>query len=134
MKHHKEQYWQISLPDDWLIETEDDCQSIYHPDGAGMLEISASLQPEPLTQDDLKAIASEHLETGATTEDTLIGNFSGFELTYEDEDVFWREWYLKHDNLLLFITYNCDLADEEKEEGTLDVILATLKALPDGSA
>lgn len=128
MKQHKEQYWQINLPDDWLIETEDDCQSIYHPDGAGMLEISVALQPEPLTQEDLKAIASEHLETGATAEDTLIGDFAGFELTYDEDDVFWREWYLAHGNLLLFITYNCDSGEEEKEEGTLDVILATLKA------
>ena len=61
MKHHKEQYWQITLPDNWVVETEDDCQSVYDPDGVDILEISAALQQEPLTQEDLKSIAAEYL-------------------------------------------------------------------------
>lgn len=128
MKQHKEEHWQITLPDDWVTENEEDCLSIYHPRGAGMLEISASIQDEEVIPEDLEAIAAEHLDAGAIPEACSLGDFSGFELTYDEDEVYWREWYLMHDNLLLFITYNCDDGDEEKEEGTLDVLLATLKA------
>ncbi len=127
MQQHHEENWQINLPDDWISETEEECVSIYHPNGPGMLEISASLQPEIISDDDLMALTDEHLEKGAHPEKTTIGDFSGIELSYEDDGVFWREWYLRQGELLLFATYNCDTGDEEKEEGMLDVILATLR-------
>ncbi|MGF1547034.1 MAG: hypothetical protein ACFCUG_06885 [Thiotrichales bacterium] len=129
MKQHNDHHWQITLPDDWIVEDEDGCVALYHPDGVGMLEISAAPQDTLVSDDDLRAIGSEHLEAGATTEPARVGEFDGFELSYDDaEGRFWREWYLKRGHLLLFMTYNCDTGNEDKEEGLLEVILATLKA------
>lgn len=127
MKRLDHEFWRISLPDDWISEEEEGCISIYHAKGVGMLEISAVEQPDEIIPDDLLALASEHLEQGARPETMTLGDFDGIELSYVEEDIFWREWYLKSGKSLLFITYNCDVGDEEKEEGMLDVMLATLK-------
>ncbi|MGF1642551.1 MAG: hypothetical protein ACFCUJ_02840 [Thiotrichales bacterium] len=128
MKQHFDHHWLITLPDDWIAEDEDGCVALYHPDGAGMLEISADPQAHSIANEDLHALAAEHLDAGARVEATRAGEFDGIELSYDDaEGNYWREWYLKCDNLLLFVTYNCDTGDEEREEGLLEVILATLR-------
>ena len=130
MKRLDSEFWQISLPDDWISDEDDGCTSIYHDKGVGMLEVSAVEQPDEIVPDDLLSLASEHLDQGAKVETVELGDFDGIELNYVEDDIYWREWYLKSGKLLLFVTYNCDTGDEEKEEGMLDVMLATLKTAP----
>ena len=52
--------------------------------------------------------------------------FDGIEINYSDGEQYWREWYLSCDNVMLFITYNCDIEDEEAEDVIVDAILETL--------
>lgn len=131
MKTYSAPHWQIHIPDDWIDEDDDGCIALYHPDGYGMLEITAAPQDEPIALDDLRVMASEHLEAGAKPQPVKIGAFEGLEIDYDDGEFYWREWYVRHDKVMLFITYNCALGDEEREEAMVDVVLATLKARPD---
>ncbi len=119
--------WSTRIPDDWTTETDPDCTALFHPDGAGILEISASLQEEAVSFDDLEAIAAEHLDAGADASEVIAGDFEGLGLSYLHEGELWKEWYLKSGNLLVFVTYHCLEEDEEKEEGFVDVILGGLK-------
>ncbi len=121
------EYWEVGLPDDWCCETEDGCVVIHHPDGVGQLEISASEQPEAVTIDDLRYFASDQIEHGVSPADVSCGAFSGIELIYEHDDLFWHEWFLCHENILFLASYTCPPGAEEKEEAMLDVIFATLK-------
>ncbi len=118
--------WQVNLPDGWVAEQEAESALLYHPDGPGTLQISAVPHGDTVTAADLRAIAAEHLDAGAQTEDVGLGSFSGFTLSYGLDDEFWREWYLHHGKTLLFATYNCDLDDEGKEDEIVELILNTL--------
>ncbi len=122
--HH---HWRILIPDDWLCEDEDGTRLIYHPKGAGTLEITSSKQPTPIGDDDLRYFASEQIEQGVEPAYVKLGDFSGIELIYEHDDLYWRDWLLRNDELLLLATYTCPPGREEKEEGMLDVMMATLK-------
>ena len=120
--------WQVNLPDDWVAEQETESALLYHPDGPGTLQISAIPQKDTVTAADLRAIATEHLDAGAQTDDVEFGTFSGFSLSYGVEGEFWREWYLRCGTTLLFATYNCDIDDEGKEDDIVELILGTLRA------
>ena len=119
-------YWQIDIPDDWVDEHEGDVVSLYAKQGVGTVQISAAVQERPLRTSDLRNIAAEHIEAGAKTEDITLGDFQGFTLSYSSDNDYWREWYLLAEELMLFITYDCDLGDEGQEEDIVEAILETL--------
>jgi hypothetical protein len=128
MQSCNNQYWELKLPDDWMCEREDDTRIVYHPDRSGTLEISASLQPEPVGDEDLRYFASEQIEQGVAATKVACGDFSGIELIYEHDALFWREWFLRHGKILLLASYTCPPGEEEQDEAMLDIILATLRA------
>lgn len=127
VKNYRASYWATRIPDDWEVERDSDCVALFHPDGAGILEISEALQESEVSLDDLEEIAAEHLDAGADADLVRAGDFEGLGLSYIHEDELWREWYLKSGDLLVFITYHCLEEDEEKEEGFVDVILGSMK-------
>lgn len=131
MKYFESSYWQVSLPEKWVGEITDGCADLYEEDGFGTLSISESLQDVEVSDDDLLAIASEHLEKGADPLEVEHGDFDGFVLCYEVENESWCEWYLKSGPLLLFITYDCSIEDEGKEDDTVETILDSLRLLKD---
>ncbi len=120
--------WQLGLPDDWAYEIEGDIVTFYHPDGVGALTLSSPPTDGNVNRDDLLFFASEQIEQGVRPTDVEVGDFRGIELIYEDgDDNYWREWFLSADKIMLQISYTCPIGREEKEEGMIDVILATLK-------
>lgn len=126
MKKHHDQLWEVSLPDHWEVEADEDSTSLYDPDGPGTLQISAMRQQDTITEDDLRAMAADHLEAGAEPEDVELGDFDGFVLRYDTEGEYWSEWYLKTEDCMLFITYACALEDEGEEEDVIEAVLDTL--------
>jgi hypothetical protein len=126
MKKHHDQLWEITLPDDWEVESDEDSVSLYHPEGPGTLQISATRQEDMITEDDLREMAADHLEAGAEPEEVELGDFDGFVLRYDTEGEYWCEWYLKAEHRLLFVTYACALEDEGEEEDVVEAVLDTL--------
>ena len=128
MKTHTHPHWNITLPDDWLIEEETDYTALYHPDGVGDLLISSFEHDQPVTDDDLEEFAADHLESDVDSEDVEYGDFRGFSFCYSIENEYVCEWYLKSENLMLFITYSCPAENEENtEEDIIETILNSLK-------
>ncbi len=126
MKKHRDECWEIKLPDDWEVESGDGFTELFQASGSGSLQISASRQDDFITDDDLLELASDHLEAGAEPEEVELGDFDGILLRYDSEGEYLCEWYVKADDVLLFITYSCPLQDEGVEDDTVDVILDTL--------
>ncbi|HSJ48627.1 MAG: hypothetical protein OQK27_05665 [Gammaproteobacteria bacterium] len=126
MKKHHDQLWEITLPDDWEVEADEDSVSLYHPDGPGTIQISATRQEEGIRDEDLREMAADHLEAGAELEEVELGDFDGFVLRYDTEGEYWCEWYLKAEDRLLFVTYACALEEEGEEEDLVEAVLDTL--------
>jgi hypothetical protein len=55
------------------------------------------------------------------------GEFSGYQLVYVEGERFWRKLWLAAGDTLLFVTYNCQRADEDSELAHINEIIGTFK-------
>jgi len=124
-KYHSD-YWQLELPDHWQAEQFEDAISFYDPNSSGTLLISTVVEDEDIDDEYLEEMVAEHLENGAELHDIELGQLDGVTCCYEADEGYWCEWYLRHGRMMLFITYDCALEDEGKEDDVIDSILETL--------
>ena len=107
--------WRINLPKKWSGEWHDDIATIYDPDGVGALQISEHQNLETdVTDEDLLDFIEE-VPADQTTPFSAIG-FVGLHYRYVEDATHWEKWLLRHADVMLFATYNCDIADSEIEK------------------
>ena len=56
------------------------------------------------------------------------GDFVGFEIAFNDDERFCRQWYLRNGSQVLFVTYNCDLESRGVEDCPIASALASFVA------
>ena len=126
MKKFQSTYWQIDLPEDWVLETDDDAVSLFNPDSSGTLMISTIKEDEIISDEYLEELVTEHLDAGADLQEVECGEFDGVSCCYEADEGYWCEWFLRHGTIMLFVTYDCALDDEGKEDDMVDSMLESL--------
>lgn len=129
MKIFTTEFWQVNLPDNWQHEHDAGSEVVFDPEGFGELQLSTSVFDSPVSRDHLYELAAEHLDAAAEEEEVEFGDFSGISFEYETDDEFWQEWYLMSGNIMLFVTYACDLGEEENEIDIVEFILDSLKVI-----
>ena len=67
------------------------------------------------------------MELPGPLKSVIVGDFSGFEICFEDQEASWRHWYLRSDDIMLFATYNCSIADVRVEDAVVDAVLTNLR-------
>jgi len=80
-----------------------------------------------VSDDDLRDFAEEHIVTGKSLAPVEYNSFSGFCVDYTRGRLFWREWWLRSGNLMIYATYNVDSGKEALESHDLDQILKSLR-------
>ena len=120
--------WSIDLLPEWIGEHEEDCSTIYHPDGVGALQISSYKKDSIVEEDDLRNLAQDHVEAGAKLSPANSGQFNGFTLAFGAEGQFWQYWYVANNNTALLLTYNCEEVDLGPERDEVKSMVGTLAA------
>lgn len=120
--------WRINLLPEWVVEHEEDCSLIFHPEGVGALQISSYSKEGNVTEADLKGLAQEHIEAGAKLTEADAGDFEGFTLAFGSDNGFWQCWYVANGPTALFITYNCQAADRDAEIESIKSMISDLAA------
>lgn len=93
----------------------------------GALQVSAYRnEEEDVSDEDLQAFASEHVDGDLALEPTVIGAFDGYCVSYEEGDSWWSEWFGRNGRVLLYVTYNCAVADQGEEFAEVEEILESL--------
>jgi hypothetical protein len=116
------QWWRLGLPDEWIAEQDEDSIIITDRDEVGTIEISHLLHQEgdePLSAEALARANAEHEE------------FDGVETSYHEDGAAVREWWLQAQSLVIFITYVCDLENEDLDAVIVDEILDGLELIRD---
>lgn len=111
-----------------MAELDENIHTIYDPDGVGALQISAYMKQDgDITEKELlnKTQLNEKKQQFLRKDDW--GQFKGFQLVYKEKQDFWRKWWLMNKDLFLFVTYNCEIEDEEVEFESINKSLNTLK-------
>ena len=127
-KHFGTDTWSIVVPTGWRAYHESECSTLLDGSDIGALQISAMFKDDTILDEELRDLASDKIEAGAITRDVFLGNFVGFEIAFTVDEIFWRQWFLRHKDQCLFITYNCDLRNRNSEKPAISDILASLSS------
>ena len=121
------EWWTLVLPPEWWADSEEDSILIGDRDDVGCIEISTLHKEEgEFSRRELQDIASEEAEQEIAWQSAALGEFSGLCGSFMEDDVAIREWYVAHDDMLLFITYSCDAENRGMDDAAVDALLETL--------
>lgn len=118
--------WAVQIPDTWHETPGDECVTLQARTFVGALQISSFAKGGPVTDDDLRDFAEEHLVAGARAAEVSLGEFTGIRIAFGADGNFWRQWYLRSGNQMIFATYNCSEAYRGQEDSEVNEILASL--------
>ena len=135
----KKGWYRLDLPEGWVVDEDESPLAIYHPDGAGALQLSAET-PRPLPPggkiDVFLMLRAFLKQTGVDFDETLATrSFAGgldratYEYTAdspEDGKVLWRAWMLTNHDIVVFLTYACREEDQDTERAAIDAIVSSL--------
>src|SRR6266508_2683776 len=119
MKHKYEStYWRAKVPEDWETREDDTCVTFEPQKPPGVIQVSAAVkEAAPVTDIDLKEFAGQRISNRRVMT-VKTPSFEGIHVEYAEDDNFWREWWLRSGNLMLYVTYNIQnkLKDIERSE------------------
>ncbi|MEM0953846.1 MAG: hypothetical protein AAGI24_06870 [Pseudomonadota bacterium] len=121
------EWWSLALPPEWWADREEDSILIGDRDSVGSIEVSTLHSDSgafELAQ--IKQLAQANSEGDWSWDTATVGAYTGIVTRYQDEGDAVREWYVACDEILLFITYSCELENAGLDDAAVDEMLATL--------
>lgn len=122
------------MPAGWQAVENSECVTISGKNLLSAVQISAARNEAGLvTDEDLKDFAAERLgdQTSLCQINTPI--FTGFYAEYIKKDTFWREWWLRSGDLMVYVTYNVDIKYRGTEMRQVDEIVRSLRPFKCGN-
>jgi hypothetical protein len=123
-------WWSVELPKWWSGVGNEQCATFQADPPLGALQISAARRDAGLvTDDDIKELAAEQISRGQKLWRAECGPFSGFCTEHSNAGSFWKEWWLRSGDLLVYVTYNVMGGKELLEKQDVESMLASLKPI-----
>lgn len=120
--------WNIAVPSGWTARDEDDCVHLIPPGRGDGVRLTSARKGESRVKDaDLVDFAADHLDAGAPRRDVRLGDFVGFEIAFDTEDLAVREWTLRAGNVLLFVSFGAMLTEAGGLDEQVERALITLR-------
>ena len=140
MIFEKKGWYRLTVPDGWEIDEDESPVAIYHPDGAGALQVTAET-PRPLPAggriDVFLMLRAFLKQTGVDFDETLATRVTergldraSYEYSAESPEegvVLWRSWMVTNHDIVVFLTYACREEDGDRERAAIDGIVASLE-------
>lgn len=122
------EFWSIVVPPEWWAEREEDSIVIGDQDEVGTIEISTLVRDAgTFDESEVASIAADNAEQDYQFVPAQAGQFRGVCAQWQDKESAVREWYLAAGEILLFVTYCCDLDNAGMDDAAVDEILDTLE-------
>lgn len=136
----KKGWFRLTLPDGWEVDEDESPVAIYHPEGAGALQVTAET-PRPLPPggkiDVFLMLRAFLKQTGVDFDESLARRSSerGLDLASyeygaespEEGPALWRSWMVTNHDVVVFLTYACREEDRDRERATIDGIVSSLE-------
>ncbi len=138
--YERKGWFRLTLPDGWEVDDDEQPVSIYHPEGAGALQVTAET-PRPLPPggriDVFLMLRAFLKQTGVDFDETLATRLTergldraSYEYTAEspeEGEVVWRAWMVTNHDIVVFLTYACRAEDERQERAVVDSIVNSIE-------
>jgi len=123
MRYQRE-LWSLDMPKGWTYEETGLSVAFYNPGGIGTLNVSVYRKDELVTDSDLRELADcvRLSPVGAC-------DASGFTCNVIQGNRFWIKWWLRSGNVMVFVTYNCDIQDQGTEENEIDHLISSIEII-----
>jgi hypothetical protein len=120
--------WEATYPEGWASEQSEDSVIFFDTEAeAGTLQVSCICGDEPVTEEDLLAMADELVTAGKRYTRVELGNHEGIMFRYYAGEESWKEWYLAAGHCMFFATYDCPREVEGVEDEEVVQILESLR-------
>jgi hypothetical protein len=114
----------------WSVDITPECVALSPADIDAALQISCHIKRAGnVTEDEIREFAARDAELcGYEPRPVTAGKFSGLTAEFVEGDIFWRRWWLRCDQVHLYITYNVGAPDSRAHTDVVDWIVSTLRA------
>lgn len=121
------QWWILELPDEWEAEQDEEIIVVSDVDGVGEIAITTlKKQAGNVDDSELREYTADLEAEYGTGETVQIAELQGYYFAYHEDGDALREWYLRADQLLVLITYVCDVSNSGMDDSVVDEILGTI--------
>ena len=106
----------IAIPVGWQYKTATQpnmqvVTQIFHPDKDGVVQIGSIISlPGTPTQSRMRLLTN--LDSSIDLTWQKWGKLSGYQYDYTEAGKFYRQWWLTHQNKILFVVYSSEVRDE----------------------
>jgi hypothetical protein len=121
----------IEIPDGWEQNIENGPNensggvlSLRDSNGGGILRMRSYDTPGAVSEDRLRNLTNLEPSTPLTWEHW--GNFSGYQHSYTENGMFYRQWWLANERTILFITYQSDPEPSDVETELIEKIVHSI--------
>lgn len=128
MSEEAETGWSIDLADGWEGHDDGDTSVFTHPDGVGVLQVTAMEGEAEITEQDLKTYAGEAPKK-AVKENFRNKQFRGFSIALQADGEYRHTWYLAAGQLAVIVSYVCDEEDRSEEMPLVRNMVKSLELL-----
>lgn len=133
MKHLHTDRWSLDLPPEWRASRVEEGIQIVDEDEVGVIEITTLCRAEgEFSAAEVARIAAENDASQRHLGEVQRGDFRGLGSRFQDAGSVGREWYVAAGDVLLFITYSCDVQQAGLDDAAVDQILDTLRLSSSG--
>jgi hypothetical protein len=119
--------WCLLLPPEWQAEQEDGLVLITDVDQIGEITISTLCKAEgAISATEIAEMASTESPEITQWRAATVGAFNGVEGDFIEAQTAVREWYVAAGQVLLYITYDCEIDNRGMDDAAVDELLNTL--------
>lgn len=120
--------WSLLLPPEWRAEEVEGAIVIEDRDGVGCIEFSELFKDAGVFS---AAELHQFVDADQNWDAVTAGSFQGLCSALEEDGAAIREWCVCAGDLMLYITYSCDLENQGMDDSAVEEILDTLRFAKD---
>ena len=120
-------WWSVKLPKGCSGKPDAECATLQANPALGALQISSARKETGLiTDEDLHDFAKERMVSGIELREVTFGLFSGLSAQHFDDKIFCQEWWLRSEQLMVYVTYTVARGAKDMEVDQTRSILDSL--------
>ena len=125
----KSSWWSVTVPPNWRAVENSECVTLCGTAFDSALQISAARKEQGyITDEDLKDFSIEQYDKKLLQKMNTT-NFTGFYIERVLGDTLWREWWLRSEHLMIYVSYNINKRFKEAEKLLVDGIVQSLQMI-----
>ena len=124
-------WWTLTAPATWSGRESEGVTELVANPRLGLVQVSAARKPaENVTLEDAYSFAENSATPAEAAKPIQQGTTSGLYAEYTQSGSYWREWWLFHDRVLVFVTYTVIEELRDIERDVLDEMISSITISP----